>query len=100
MVDIDKVGEEAATLLKTAEKNKEKLAPLLRQVWAALDAKQEVNGCKNKKAWATKFGVNLRYAYYLVRDGNRKRPEKKSVNRVHTGSLDFREGAIAFHHRD
>jgi hypothetical protein len=73
MTDINKIGEEVAALIKGAEKDKAKIAPKLREVWTALEAKTEVNGVKSKGAWAKKFGITLRYCQYIVKDGSRKR---------------------------
>lgn len=74
--DIDKLGEEVAAQIKGAEADNAKIALGLRQVWEALEAKQEVNGVKSKSAWAEKFGVTLRYCQYIVKDGSRKRTRK------------------------
>ncbi len=52
MIDINKIGQEVAALIRGAEKDKEKIAPMLREVWAALDEKKEVNGVTTKSAWA------------------------------------------------
>jgi hypothetical protein len=82
MIDINKIGEEVAALIRGAEKDKEKIAPMLREVWAALDEKKEVNGVTTKSAWAKKFGITLRYCQYIVKDGSRKRSEKDDANRV------------------
>jgi hypothetical protein len=87
MIDINKIGQEVAALIKGAEKDKEKIAPMLRKVWSALEAKEEVNGVKSKGAWAKKFGITLRYCQYIVKDGSRKRTEKKDANRVRGGFL-------------
>ena len=87
MIDINKIGQEVAALIKGAEKDKEKIAPMLRKVWSALEAKEEVNGAKSKGAWAKKFGITLRYCQYIVKDGSRKRTEKKDANRVRSGFL-------------
>ena len=54
MTDINKLGEEVAELIKGAEKDKAKIAPMLRTVWAELEAKKEVNGMKSKGAWAAR----------------------------------------------
>ncbi len=77
MTDINKLGEQVAALIKGAEKDKAQIAPMLREVWAALEAKTEVNGVKSKGAWAAKFGITLRYCQYLVKDGSRKRSKRE-----------------------
>jgi hypothetical protein len=59
---------------------------MLCHVWTALEAKQEVNGCKSKGAWAKKCGVTTRYCQYLVRDGSRKR-DNKNANPVRVVTL-------------
>ena len=92
MTDINKIGEKVAALIKCAEKDKAKIAPKLRGVWTALEAKTEVNGVKSKGAWAKKFGITLRYCQYIVKDGSRKRSEKKDANRVRAVTL--KEGSV------
>ena len=71
MTDINKLGEQVAALIKGAEKDKAQIAPMLREVWAALEARR-VNGVKSEGAWAAKFGITLRDCQYLVKDGSRK----------------------------
>jgi 6-pyruvoyl-tetrahydropterin synthase len=82
MTNIDQLGEDVAAKIKSAERDKTTIAPDLRKVWAAFDAKQEVNGVRKKKDWAKKFGVSLRYCQYLVRDGSRKNQRANSVRVV------------------
>jgi hypothetical protein len=85
MTNIDKLGEEVAARIKSAETDRASIAPDLRKIWAALDAKQSVNGCSSKKAWADKFGVTMRYCQYLVRDGSRQRKKEANPVRVLDG---------------
>jgi hypothetical protein len=83
-IDINKIGEQVAALIQKAEKDKAKIAPMLCHVWTALEAKQEVNGCKSKGAWAEKFGITLRYCQYIVK-GKRDRSvevKKRDANHV------------------
>jgi len=42
MTDIDKLGEEVAAQIKSAEADRVKIAPGLRRVWAELEAKKDV----------------------------------------------------------
>jgi hypothetical protein len=99
--DINKLGEEVAAMIKSAETDKARIAPKLREVWQALEDKQEVNGVKTKKEWAKKFGVTMRYCQYLVRDGSRKDQTRTTV-RVLDGltvglrnlELDAGEGSV------
>src|SRR5277367_624915 len=46
-----------------------------------------INGVKSKGAWAAKHGITLRYCQYLVKDGDRKRSEKKDTNPVRVVEL-------------
>src|SRR5271163_4192309 len=87
MTNIDQIGERVAALIKGAEADKKKIAPMLRTVWAELEAKKPVNGVKSKGAWAAKHGITLRYCQYLVKDGDRKRSEKKDANPVRVVEL-------------
>jgi len=83
--NIDKLGEDVAARIKTAETDKANIGPDLRKIWDALEAKQTVNGVASKGAWARKFGITLRYCQYLVKDGSRKRSQ--NTNPVRTAKL-------------
>jgi hypothetical protein len=68
MTDIDKLGEEVAAQIKSAEADRVKIAPGLCRVWAELEAKHPVNGVKTKGAGAEKVGITLRYCQYIVKE--------------------------------
>lgn len=91
MTDINKLGEEVAALIKSAEKDRAKIAPMLRTVWAELEAKKEVNGVRSKGAWAAKFGITLRYCQYIVKDGSRKAQKTRTTVRP---VVTLKEGMI------
>ena len=74
MTDINKIGERAATKIKSIAKTKHKLdeqskvaQPELAQVWAALEAGTPVNGCKSKKEWAAKWKISDRMCRYILK---------------------------------
>jgi hypothetical protein len=95
MTDIDKLGEEVAAQIKSAEADRVKIAPGLCRVWAELEAKRPVNGVKTKGAWAEKFGITLRYCQYLVKDGDRTNQKKaNSVRIAGFADLDKAKGVI------
>ena len=90
---LDKIGLEAAKLLQSGQRNVSLAQSKLRQVWAAFDeAKEngteiEINGVKSKTAWAEHWKVSMRYCQYVVKDGSRKRSEKKDANPVRVITL-------------
>lgn len=96
MTDIDKLGEEVATLIKNAEQDKAKVAPMLRKVWAELEAKRPVNGCASKGAWAQKFGITTRYCQYILRGERGKGSAKK--RRTVVRIVELKEGMLVRWH--
>ena len=54
-IDIDKLGEEVAAQIKGAEADRAKIAPMLRKVWAELEAKRPVKASRPRARWADLF---------------------------------------------
>jgi len=99
--NIDKIGEKAAKLLgeiadakhsakQTREGNKrrvEELRPLLQQVWDAFNAKQTVQGSSTKKEWVEEnTTVSLRNCQYILKGGNKNRPDAKRFTMLKPGT--------------
>src|SRR5258708_612560 len=78
-VNIDQVSAEVVALIGTMKSSESSAAhdrklaqPKLQLIWAALEAKQPVSGCKSKGEWAKYAGVTTRYCQYILKDGSRK----------------------------
>ena len=84
LATIDDIGKSIAADLKELfdnnnkiEDRRKELQPELKQVWDALEAGQTVNGCINKGEWAKFAKVTIRYCQYIVKNGSRKRSDRK-----------------------